>query len=372
MKHVTIIQRRLTHYRVARFEQLKDRLETDGVRLRLLHGAPRDSERSKKDEGTLSWAEPLPTRYFLGERVCWQPFARQVAGEDLVIVTQENAMLANHFALVWRPAERLAFWGHGGNLQGDAVSLKERFKTWSTRQVDWYFAYTRLSVDLVRDAGFPRDRITQLDNAVDLAEIKGHLKQLSTEGKAAVQARLGLSDGPMGLYLGSLYAHKRLDFLLSTAQMVRKDIPDFQLAIVGAGSERALIEDAARQHDWIHYFGPKMGIEKARLLYAADVMLNPGLVGLGILDAFASETPMLTTDCGIHSPEIAYLNESNGIITDDDPQAYANACVEVFNDPERLDTLKSGCRQAAGRFTLPNMVKAFATGIVDALRASPK
>src|SRR3974390_2980591 len=104
---VSIIQRRLTHYRAPLVERLRRLLAADGVRLRVLHGEAPPSEQSKRDAGELAWAEPLPARYLLGGRLCWQPFGAACASSDLVVVTQENRLLYNAWAqLVGRPRGR--------------------------------------------------------------------------------------------------------------------------------------------------------------------------------------------------------------------------------------------------------------------------
>ena len=63
---VAIVQRRLPHYRVPLFEQLRERLQADGIRLRLLHGEPTEAEqrgavlgpvKSLKREGQLGGQE---------------------------------------------------------------------------------------------------------------------------------------------------------------------------------------------------------------------------------------------------------------------------------------------------------------------------
>ena len=367
---VSIVQRRLTHYRVPLFEALRRSLADADITLRVLHGEGNPREMEKNDSGHLGWSESLDTKYLAGNRLCWQPFARQVSGSALVIVTQENAMLANHLALVQRPAPRLAFWGHGANLQGNSSSLRETYKRWSTRQVDWYFAYTGLSVDTVERSGFPRDRITQLNNAIDLRELQDDLAAAEGTNLRKFRASLGLGEGPVGLFLGSLYTHKRLDFLLSAAEKVRGKVDGFQLLIVGDGPQRDLVERASFQYPWIRYTGALKGIDKAKALNLATISMNPGLVGLGILDSFAAGVPMITTDCGLHSPEIAYLSPENGVITPDDLDSYVDACTRVLTDKPELDRLACGCRAAVEVYTLPNMVENFSKGVIKALEVA--
>ena len=61
----------------------------------------------------------------------------------------ENKLIQNHLLLLGPRRFRLAFWGHGANLQSDNPhGLKERFKRWTTNRVDWWFAYTQMSADL--------------------------------------------------------------------------------------------------------------------------------------------------------------------------------------------------------------------------------
>ena len=156
MKTVAIVQRRMTHYRLPLFERMRAELLARGIRLRVLHGEPTLAEASKDDRGTLDWAEHLPTRYFAGGRILWQPFMGRVHDADLVILPQENKHLHNLPALFnpWRH-RRLAFWGHGRNMQSDNPdSLLERLKRHSVCRVDWWFAYTEISAACVRDAGF--------------------------------------------------------------------------------------------------------------------------------------------------------------------------------------------------------------------------
>lgn len=369
---VTIIQRRLTHYRVPLFEGLRESLDRLGISLRLLHGEGRKDEGKKNDAGNLDWAEPLRTRYILADRLCWQPFTPQVAGSSLLIVTQENAMLANHLALLRKPVPKLAFWGHGANLQGSAHSVREKYKRWSTRQVDWYFAYTSQSVDLVTNSGFPRSRTTRLDNAIDVDSLKEDIAAIENSDLSRLRVRFGLEVGPVGLFLGSLYAHKRLKFLLRAAERLRSEISGFQLLVVGDGPGRSEIEAAATRHSWIRYVGSQKGRDKAGVLRLASINMNPGLVGLGILDSFAGGVPLVTTDCKLHSPEIAYLSPDNGRMTADDLESYVAACAQLLTDRPERDRLAAGCRAAALRYTLPNMVEKFTLGIHAALQAPPR
>jgi hypothetical protein len=90
------------------------------------------------------------------------------------------------------------------------TDLRERFKVWLSRRADWWFAYTELSTRSVRGFGYPAQRITTLNNAVDTAALQREVAHCRVGDREALRRRLGLGGGPVGLFLGSLYRDKRL------------------------------------------------------------------------------------------------------------------------------------------------------------------
>lgn len=370
---VTVIQRRLTQYRVPLFSLMADQLAKEKIRLQLVVGQATPNEVKKTDTGELSWAKQVQTEYFLGERLCWQPIRNFAAGSDLLILPQENALLANHSLLLHRPpGMRLAFWGHGANLQSpNRDSLSERYKRWTTRQVDWWFAYTEMSVGLVADAGFPRDRITCLNNAINVDGLRAQRASITPQETATLRAALALPQGFTGVFLGSLYEGKRLDFLFAAADQIKAACPGFSLVVIGAGPQAAQVARMAASRPWARVVGARQDREKALYLSLGDVLLNPGLVGLNVLDAFACGLPMLTTDCGFHSPEVVYLDATNGVMTPDSVAAYAAACIRLANQPAELASLRLGCARSADLYSIEDMAERFTKGIVEALEAPP-
>lgn len=368
-KCATIIQRRLTHYRVPLFERMRVLLDRQNIALRVLTGTARPDEIQKNDAGILDWAESIPTRYFMSGRLCWQPVRRMAQGSDLTIITQENALLANHSLLLRPPAGKLAFWGHGANFQSaNPNSLAERYKRWTTRQVDWWFAYTRASVDLVAATGFDHSRITCLNNAMDTSALRSAREAITAAETEKLRAGLGLpAAGLTAIFIGSLYKHKRLDFLIAAGEKIRAAIPNFHLIVIGAGPEDGFVHEMAKTRDWLHPVGSRHSSDKALFLSLGHVLLNPGLVGLNILDAFACGLPMITSDCGLHSPEISYLNTTNGIMTENCVDNFAAACVSLAQDSDRLAQLQRGSVLAASVYTLEAMSDQFVKGISTAL-----
>lgn len=371
-RQVALIQRRLTNYRPPLFNGMRERLARDGITLRLLHGEGTPDEQRKQDGATLDWAEPLSTRYLAGGRVCWQPYADRVRDCALVVVNQENKLVSNLPPLLDRGRPyRLAFWGHGRHMHTlNPDSASERFKRWTNRRVDWYYAYTELSAGFVRDTGFPPERITVLDNAIDTTSLQRCVDAARPVPVPELRRRFGLGDGPVGLYMGSLYAEKRLARVIAAAEALIERVPGFEMVIAGDGPDRPLVEAAAARHPRLHFLGPVYGERKGELLCATTVILNPGMVGLGILDGFVAGIPMATTDCRIHSPEVAYLKPGlNGLMTPDDHGAYVEAVAGLLQRPEVLARIGLAARDDASRYTIQGMVERYSDGILACLAA---
>lgn len=369
MKRVVVAQRRLPHYRERFFEDLRVALLKRGVELDLLVGQSTEDEVRKNDSGALSWAKIIPTSYAFGGRICWLPVRSNVGKADLVIVTQENKLIENLLHLALPRRHQLAFWGHGANLQSRRPGgFREGFKRWTARRVDWWFAYTDLSAQLIGQSGFPREKITVLNNSIDTIQLRQGIDDVSNEERRKFLSEVGLLGRNVGVYVGSLYREKHIDFLLQSVLRVRDRVKDFELIVAGAGVEVDVVVDFCSHHSWAKYVGPVRGRDKSILLSCAAVLLNPGAVGLGILDSFAAKAPLLTTDCGAHGPEIAYLNNySNGIISNFEIESFARDCIHVLEDEGLKRRLRDGCAASAEFYTLDRMVDQFADGIEQCL-----
>jgi len=376
MKKVVILQHRLLHYRTKLFDQLRAVCDAKGIQLELVHGQASRREQVKKDEGSLPWARIVSNSFWeLGERdIVWQPYPAELRNANLVVVMQESRILSNYPLLLSRlwSKRKVGYWGHGKNFQSDAPSgLREQWKNFLLRRVDWWFAYTSMTVDILKTAGYPANQITQLDNAIDTSSFKADLASWNTDEIAAAKQGLGIDgDTPVGVFCGSLYADKKLDLLVSAADLIRQKMPAFALVVIGDGPSMPQMREAASTRPWMHLLGVRKGREKALYFRMGDVMLNPGLVGLHIVDAFCAGMVMMTTRTARHSPEVAYLrNGENGVYSDDTPQGYSQAVLDVIQDTARLQRMKASALADSEHYTLEHMVARFADGIEAAVHA---
>lgn len=376
---VVCLQRRLTHYREPVFAGIRDRLAERGVQFELVHGRPDLLAADRNDSGSLSWARVVEqsTIQFGSLKCVWVPTPDDLRDADLVIVTQENKLLANYAWLARRAFGRVkvAYWGHGANFQsGTSYGMREKWKRLMLTKVDWWFAYTDLTRDIVLACGYPAERITVLDNAIDNEAFQIDLDSISDAEANAIRGTVSHVDTPrIGLFCGSLYSDKRIDFMIRAADRVHALIPEFSLVVIGDGPSAEEVRLAAATRSWLHWVGARKGREKAAYFRVADVVFNPGAVGLHVLDSFCAGVPMATTSDARHGPEIAYLeHERNGVITDGDDSRYANAIIRLLTDQRYRGRLRAGARSSAERYTLKNMVERFADGIECCLARGKK
>jgi glycosyltransferase involved in cell wall biosynthesis len=370
MKKVVICQHRLLHYRLGLFEKLRAACVQRGIGLHLVHGQASRREAFKKDMGSLSWAHKVHNRFWeLGARdLVWQPFPVDLRDADLVVVMQENRILSNYPLLLsrlWSP-RRVAYWGHGVNFQSDApAGLREKWKQMMLTRVDWWFAYTEMTADIVRSAGYPGERITCLDNAIDNEAFERDLASVTDAQLQAMRVEIDApEEAPVGLFCGSLYLDKRLDYMIAAADRIHAMLPAFRLVVIGDGPNAGEIRTAIESRPWLKWLGVRKGVEKAAWFRLADAVINPGAVGLHVLDSFCSGTPMMTTAESRHGPEIAYLKDGvNGLVVHGETARYADAVIALFNDRARLDAIKRAALGDARHYTLDNMVERFADGI---------
>jgi glycosyltransferase involved in cell wall biosynthesis len=352
------------------FDLLKARCAEGGIDLHLVHGQATRREQAKKDEASLPWAHRVENRFWeVGEKDwIWQPFPRHLRDADLVVVMQENRILSNYPLLLKRMlgGPKVTYWGHGANFQSDApAGLREQWKQMMLTRVDWWFAYTEMTADIVRRAGYPQERITCLDNAIDNEAFERDLAAVPDAQLMVMRVEIDAPEGaPVGLFCGSLYPDKRLDYMIAAADRIHAALPAFRLVVVGDGPSASEIRAAAETRPWLKWVGVRKGLEKAAWFRLADVVINPGAVGLHVLDSFCSGTPMMTTAESRHGPEIAYLKDGvNGLIVRGEASRYADAVIALFNDRAKLEAIKRAALRDASRYTLDNMVNQFADGI---------
>jgi glycosyltransferase involved in cell wall biosynthesis len=371
---VLIVDQYVAEYRRRFLELLEAELRGESIRLRVAVGTVAPAGAARNDAvSAMPIAQRVPERSLTiaGRRLTYKRLSELAASSQLVVVDQALRHLENYTLL--RRQKRgpmVALWGHGRRRVKRATALERLLERRITRSAHWFFAYTKGSADDVVATGFPRERITVVQNTFDVHELAELRAGVSADERERLRDELDLPAQNVCLFVGALDPSKRIEFLMDACSIVASRIPDFALLVAGDGPERGIVENALRSYPWLRYVGRADSREKARLGAVSDVLLMPGAVGLVAVDSFALQTPIVTTHWRFHGPEVDYLEDGvNARFSDNSVAAFADAVEKVLADRDELGRWKSACKTASARYSLETMVANFAGGVIAALDA---
>ena len=373
MKNVLIAhQSTIPHYRVPFYNAL-ERLRPDSWRFDVVFD-PADLTSPR------FFQEPLDVEQFQfpmletgtitlkawGKRVSYQTFWRKAARYDLVVV--ENAVNNLTYPLCHLHqlgGTKIAYWGHGRDRSVEKLSphkfLSEKLKIFLARRADGFFAYTTGVKSYLEQQGLSARKIFVVNNTIDIDEQRCAFRKWRSR-RMAVRQELGLQEKKVLLFVGRFTENKRIDFLLEAFATLREMDASFHLLLVGSGGESYLPDNVTD----VSYFGPVVELDRlAPICVASDVFVFPGSVGLGPLQALCYDLPPVTVDSATHMPEIEYLSSANSIVLDGSvsPEEYAQVIVDLFDDLDRLRSLRAGIWTSVQHLTIEQMVRNFVEGV---------
>ncbi|MXW63375.1 MAG: glycosyltransferase family 4 protein [Bacteroidetes bacterium SB0662_bin_6] len=359
-------------YRIPVLEKLNERL--DG-RLVVCSGNPpgasslgnlvRESDPAYKQ--VYLW-----NHWLFGEKVHAQPFRRvfNLYGPPAAILAEESPRSVT-LPFLLRYAKSVGagrvLWGHFSSnyrVFNPRRHILDRYRLALAKEVEGCVCYTEGRANLLRP--FVPDRnIFVARNTMDLRPMFAQRTTLATEGKQAVRRRLSISPhSPVLVYIGRLIRGKGTDMLLETWEILTKDTPG-TLLIIGDGPERATMEKtvAARSLQGVRFLGSLLLEEAAPWLYASDVMLMPGYLGLAVNHAFAFGVPVVSLHhpesaggVKFHSPEVEYVRSGKtGLLcSGHTSEALAASVREVLADQDRYSS--NALAYARKHLTIDRMV----------------
>jgi glycosyltransferase involved in cell wall biosynthesis len=373
---VSVFQRVVPDYRIPFFLSLDRSLGDRDCKLEILAGQPWPHECLIDARDELPFIRKTRNKR-ISAKAYWLCGALKTARRaDIVIIEQASAALYIYPLIAMRllgiTSWKLAFWGHGAQFnQKKPQPLRDSWKKFWTTKVDHFLAYTDLSAQAVRDCGFPAEKITVVQNSIDIQRLQ-EVKQSLPEKELANQFRELFGESRrdshrVGVFCARLTPLKWVPFLLKSLEIIHRQYPDFRMIIIGDGSDADRVQAFCQRKPWCRWVGAVHGIKRVKYLAQADVFLNPGMTGLSILDAFSVGIPFVTTDCGIHSPEIAYLkNGINGTMSEPTESAFATAVSELIQS-DSLAMIKQNALNDGKKYTIESMTRNFVEGVMKAL-----
>ncbi len=151
--------------------------------------------------------------------------------------------------------------------------------------------------------------------------------------------------GKVIMYVGRLRADKGVDILIKAHELVRKQVHDLELVIVGEGKDSASLKEMAG--DDVKFFGFRKAQEIPEIMNCADVFVIPSLYESGPLvvpEAMACGVPCVGTDVGRMREFIS--DDRCGRIIDRNVEAVASMIIEVI----KAGDSREHCNKAAQEF----------------------
>jgi glycosyltransferase involved in cell wall biosynthesis len=318
---IAVVQPYLATYQLPFFELSREQLLGHGISLEILAGSPPLPRRQRGDQAELDYCHDIPVvRTTSGAlkfdyQASW--LSKCSTRPDGVILEQATRHLDTYVHLLRSrfrgPA--IAFWGHGRAFHREESQFLRRWRSGMTNSGSWFFAYTKEGAVSVANSGFPRDRISILNNATDTRSLRSAIASFSSETRRAFMETYGLSTPNTAIFIGGIDENKDIRTLIETCRLLTRSNSNFRCIVVGAGRLQDLVTSQDAIDCGIRYLGRLEGQQKALALAVSDVVLIPREVGLVAVDALAAGIPLLTQANAGHGPEFSYLIENSSVFT---------------------------------------------------------
>jgi sugar transferase (PEP-CTERM/EpsH1 system associated) len=224
---------------------------------------------------------------------------------------------------------------------------RTRVFTFAARLADRVVCVSNDAAALSIRSGIPQGRVTTILNGIDTQKFV--FRGPCAMGPAIVVARL--------------VEAKNIDALIRAAVLIRKQIPQFRVRIVGDGPCRlaleALVAELGLQPS-VAFIGEADDVPWQ--LQQASMFVLPSLsegVSLSILEAMAAGLPVVATRVG-GNLEVVHEGETGFLVPVQDPAKLAEAMVRLAADRELARRMgAAGRRRVESCFDVRAMVRAY-------------
>lgn len=189
------------------------------------------------------------------------------------------------------PKKKIYLWSHGW------YGREGWFKKWLKRGffglADGTFLYGNYARQQAISQGNNPDKLWVIHNSLDY---DNHLELRCRMKQSDIYKKYFHNDAPTLIFIGRLTPVKRLDMVIKAMGLLKAKGLEYNLVIVGDGSESKSLKSLAETEGinaWF-YGGCYDDAETASLIYNADVCVSPGNVGLTAMHVMTFGTPVIT------------------------------------------------------------------------------
>ncbi len=222
--------------------------------------------------------------------------------------------------------------------------LRARMTLWALGRADSVIAVSEATAArLTEIAGLPRSRIRVIPNGIEL-ESFGALEL--EEFGSQLRKKLGFdSYNRVVLLPAALRNGKGHEVFFAALPRLLQHISSLRIIVAGSGDREFKLRECAKSFgDCVLFLGEYL--KMPQLYRASDLVVLPShseALPTALIEAAASRRPVVATRVG-GTAEVVDENRTGMLVRTDDPEALANAIIEMFKDPERLKTFGSAAR----------------------------
>lgn len=370
---LTVLEKELTHYRIPVFEALQRRMREE-VRVFHVRPPPGSALNTAGAGDELPFSHRLlATRWLAGDRCFVHDPLTPVctSSRPRAAILRHSVRNLTFFPVMAALRVRgvpLVGWGQGYSRTrrfDPGSDLRDRAHLAVVESCDAYVCYSEEIREMLGRHVDP-ERLFVARNTLDTGPIAELRREFAATGVTRLRRDLGLERSRYLSFVGRLEERKKPWVLLDVHEALRRDEGlDVGLLVVGDGPLRPALEDRAdrRGLDDVHFVGAKYGREAAKYLFASDVMVMPGWLGLAVVHAFALGVPVVTQRGGPgllgHPPEAGYVRDGeNGFMTPEgDLAILVEAVGRVLDGREEFS--RSAAAFADENLSLEGMVDGF-------------
>jgi len=214
---------------------------------------------------------------------------------------------------------KFVLWGHAYNRKigfNPRKNLSDKYRLWMQRKADAIITYSNSEKEELINYGIDRNKIFPALNTLATDKYLPVRNRLDKIGKENIKQKLGFANQFNLVFIGRLIEDKWPQYAIEVLNtLLNKKSLSIALHFVGSGAmEKSLLEYSNKNglQNNVFFHGEVYDENKSgELLFASDMMIMPGYVGLSVNHAFCFDCPVITFETinhvPAHSPEIEYI-----------------------------------------------------------------
>lgn len=296
---------------------------------------------------------------------------------DVIIHEFTPSIISLHLTFLYSKLfdKKFIVWGHGYDfsLGGNPFdSNKAKIRKWYLKKSDAVIVYGLHAKEMLKKF-INEDKIFVAQNTLDtdlLAILRDKYEKI---GKENIKKDLKISYTYNIIYIGRLVFNKHPETLLDVSKYIASRVENVAFHIIGDGEAKEMLRSKIAENKLSNIFlygGIHDENISGKYLYASDIMVLPGCLGLSVNHAMCFDIPVVSFKQGLtgpfHGPEAEYVvdNKTGYLAKTGDVEDMGEWIISYLKDIEKRKFMHAEIRFAA-REIFPK--KKMVEGIVDSV-----